>query len=266
MNWLRKCAPLMGVACLLGGAVWSNTADASIMYNQDLGGPGVYFGSGNADGDWAVDTATYGNDSYTVQLGLRAKLRQQGLSPSDGSGVYGVFPTGHQTAPPPGRTDRATWNYEFSVLVGNGTTLALSGLTFQLCASDGTNPQECVDPLFPGTNLFGGDNGYVTAGGDVCAKGIGDAGDADCTTANLAASVGQQNSKQLLFGDSPLFSVYDMDAPGLYTFTLTAQDAQGVTVAESQIQAAVPEPATLALFGFGMAGIGFMRRRAKSRR
>ncbi len=228
MRMGKRLAILASAVAVLGGVSFAR-ADAAIMYNQDVSA-GVFFGSGNSNGDWAVDTE--GN----IQLGLRGALRQQGPSPSDSSGLYGPFPIGRQTAPT-ANPNRAAWNYEFSIDTG---AEALSSYLFQLCATFG-GTTECVDPL---GGAFGADNAIQ---------------------GNAA-----QNSKQILFSDSPLSGIYNINASGIYSFTLSAYDGNdtGLTAALAQtaIDVAVPEPATLSLLGFGMAGFGFMRRRAKARR
>ncbi len=88
-------------------------AQATTVYGN-LAPPGVYFGSGNVNGNWWVDTT--GN----VELGLRAKNRATGavLDGADGSynastGLFGG--------------NKAMWNYEFSVNPAD-----VAGLTYRL--------------------------------------------------------------------------------------------------------------------------------------
>ncbi len=55
-------AATISVAALLAGA-----AQATELFNQDLASPGVYFGTGNGNGDFAVNTVD------GIELGLRAR-------------------------------------------------------------------------------------------------------------------------------------------------------------------------------------------------
>lgn len=231
LNTAKSVRLALGAATALALLTASTAGHAVIMYNQDvLDPPGVHFGSGNVNGFWAIDIGG------GVELALRAALRQQGPSASTSGGTYGIFPTGTQTDPTPNPA-RATWNYEWSINVRADAdpdrTFATSGLTFELCAdldNSGGVTYECVNPL---TNW--GDNSIVD-------------------------DYSAQNSQQLLFGDSPGNSTYDIDAHGLYDFRLTAYDGQDV-VAQTEISVRVPEPVSLAVFGIGLLGLGAARRR-----
>lgn len=252
-NYIRSALIAFGATVALGAAS-TDGAHASIMYNQDLASPGVYFGSGNSNGDWAVNTVNLSGVG-DVELGLRAKIRQGSLSPSDSNGIYGSFPEGLQ----PNHPTTSTWNYEFSVRVPNTETLtdlATNNYTVQLCASDGTNTG-CVDPL-----TFWTDNAFVTPSGSC---GYGPNTPKHPCSYDPTLAYGNQNSENLLFLASPLTTMsgnpYNPYAPGLYNFTLSVLNSTGDPVAQTEIAARVPEPATLALFGVGLACMGFMWRK-----
>ncbi|MCX6878332.1 MAG: VPDSG-CTERM sorting domain-containing protein [Verrucomicrobia bacterium] len=85
--------------------------------------PGVFFGSGNANGSWTVDTAK------GIELGLRTHQRYPSPANVFNSGGDGTYAWADQL----GYTgsDRSSWNYDFSINVA-GTNLAVGDFTFQL--------------------------------------------------------------------------------------------------------------------------------------
>ena len=93
----------------------SASAQAASSYGN-IAPPGVYFGTGNINGNWSIGT------DHGIELALRAKNRQTG-TPLDGStGTYFADPGTYA-----GGGVKAKWNYEFSVNPGT-----LAGLTFKL--------------------------------------------------------------------------------------------------------------------------------------
>lgn len=70
----------------------------------NLAAPGVYFGSGNPNGDWTINTGGGG------ELGLRAKVRF-GPTLDGSSGTYFAAAGNDPTT----SAYRATWNFEYSV-------------------------------------------------------------------------------------------------------------------------------------------------------
>lgn len=91
----------------------------AIAYDQNVNdpGPGVFYGSGNANGSWTVDTAG------GLELGLRAHVRYPtplNVFNSGGDGSY-AFTDATGTGP----ANRASWNYDFSInTLASGHSLA----------------------------------------------------------------------------------------------------------------------------------------------
>jgi PEP-CTERM motif-containing protein len=129
------------VAMLLAMAV--TPAGAGVVTNASLVSPGVYYGSGNANGNFAVDTEN------GVEIALRGKLYQVGnITPS---GNLYVAPTGLFSP------TRALWNFDYSVAAGD---LSLVGTTALITIKDiGHGTTTSFDPSAIGDNYHSG-NGY----------------------------------------------------------------------------------------------------------
>lgn len=219
---LQKTMPSAVAAATL--ALASLSAQAVMTYG-DIATPGVYFGTGNVNGDWTVST-----DSG-VELALRAKDRSTLMTLDGSSGTYwaelGLCTTCTGVA-------KAMWNYEFSVNSG-----AASGLTYRLGIDH--DPTAATSYAFVDPSTYWADNGIAPS-----------------------PFLGFQNSENVRFGDTP-GGIFDVNQAGLYSVTLEAWNgATMVNSVTMNVQVGpVPEPETYALMLAGLAGVGFtVRRRA----
>lgn len=209
-------------------------SQGAMAFNQNVT-PNILFGEGNANGFFTVDK------DNGVELGLRAKIRYQGVYNSDGAGTYSFLPTDN-------------WNVEWSINSDyEGTTgTKLSGLTYVLTGYFyGSNV--AYDPV----NVLIADHGI---GDNSTANGAGD-NDGARTPVSYASLIAANNVAQNSWRSL-------MYAPGSYVYTLEAFK-EGNLVASTSITvevAPVPEPTTvlagaLLLIPFGVSA---MRRLRKS--
>lgn len=94
--------------------------------NVNTPGPGVFFGSGNANGGWTVDS------SNGIELGLRTKQRYPSPANVFNSSGNGVYSWSDQLGYGPSGQNRASWNYEFSLNVAGTPSQNLSNYDFRL--------------------------------------------------------------------------------------------------------------------------------------
>lgn len=229
-TFTAAAALLAGISC----------AQASALYDLPLQNSDFFNGSGNttADGNshWSLDEEADG-----VELGLTVVQRYTGFyTPDAGTSTYHV-PTG---ATPVSNKSGTVWGFDFSINTGTQNTLDTT--ITSLCMTDvlkGTS--QCFDPLNTSIiddNTINGDN----------------------TLAQNSEALSFLNIKTA-FGDSG----YDINADDTYIFTLNLSDNQGASLGSVSATvitgngAPTPEPATMALFGASLAGMGWLKRKRR---
>lgn len=228
MSKITKLAKVIGaIAVLMGTAAG---AHAAASYGN-LATPGVYFGSGNTNGNFTIDTSAGG-----IEVGLRAK-NYKGSQIVAQNGVYHSSPGLSSLGP------RAVWNYEFSM---NSGADALSIYYFQLGVDNDASA---------GKNFT-----YVDAANFFV----------DNATMSGATFHSSQNSENFIFGNTP-GGPMNIFSAGLYSFTLSAfarganGNPIGSALASTEILVAVPEPESMAMMGVGMLGLMLARRRRRAK-
>ena len=241
-NGKIRAATLIGglTLALLPGAAFADV----VTYNASLASPpGVYFGTGNSNSGFTVDTA---ND---VEIGLSAIERF--IAPITPSGnVYNVT-LGDVASPHTG----SAWGVTFSInLQQGGGSLTLSGIDAVLTVTDvGTG----FSHAFPG--FLAALTGNTCYNGAVAAcTNAADYGVQNSEPGSLFASIGDTNFNDHI-GDTYdiTLAVYGCSTPGCVS-NLLASDTIQVD--------AVPEPNVLATFGVALAGLGLLYHRRREGR
>ena len=237
---MRRFRAVSGVM-LAAGFGYAAPARAALVYDSTLASPpGVYFGTGNSNTHWTVNT------QGGAELGLQTLIRYTGptVTPEANSSIYNV-PLGTNLI-----HGGALWDFAFSANVG-GAGLTLSGITTQLSLVDVANRTT------GGFNalLIGDNAGYGPSGKNLAAS-------------NASADYGFQNSEALSFagiaaglGDSG----FNPNQNDTYILTFSAATSAGASlgsVTETIVAgtgAPVPEPRDIAILGVGLLGLAAVR-------
>ncbi len=207
--------------------------------------PGIIWGSGNANGNYTVNTAS------NVEVGIRAKLPYVGTTHYDGGNTY-TYSAGE------------TWNFDWSINTDvDGTSgLNLGDFTYELSmfklGADGTNPADAVTfDLINGVDPNHGVSWYDHSFGDnsttEATDTVGDAGNYASLVANN--NVAQNSWRYIWYSQTgSALEGYDVNAVGSYIVRLTVLDGMGAEVVTTDINVNIVPLPTAAFAGLGLLG------------
>lgn len=245
MKKMKLATLSLTLALSAAGLVAAGTGTAQATSFGNIADPGVYFGSGNSNGNWTIDTVD------NLEVALRAKTRYGVGVLSASNGFYVVSGDTYING-------RAMWNYEFSVnsKVG-GTGLDLTNYRVEIAFDTKSGPGTSFTTF---TNLYThwGDNEYYLSG----TKRIDSPTDA--LVGAQPGESGVQNSENPKFADSGFGYV---PGNGLYDIKMSVYSVGGgAALASTSMQVqVVPEPETYAMMATGLAVLGFIGRRRKQK-
>jgi len=225
-GFTMKSSVLLGAAASAAFALAASSAAHAdgVVTNADLASPGVYFGSGNPNGAFVVDTES------GIEIGLRSKI--SGVHPQ-------ITPVGDVYDIPLG--DTFNFDYSFNPDVG-GSEASIAGLTQLITVSDAFGFFTSYDPT---ASSPVGDNA-------IHAGTPGAFQNSEKISFHFLDGAGYDPNK------NDTFHVTYTVSNSAGTPVLAVQNVVNIGAG------AVPEPASWALMIFGFGGAGAMLRRRRT--